>query len=99
MCRSTIVVPPALVLALWAGAARSTEPVRVVDEAVVRDARRPRTSIDRDGGIHVVSGSGDSIYHAASDDAKAFGPPVKVASEGKLSLGMRRGRKNGLSRG
>ncbi|MEX0610517.1 MAG: sialidase family protein [Pirellulales bacterium] len=99
MCRSTIVVPPALVLALWAGVARSTEPVRAVDEAIVRDARQPQAAIDRDGGIHVVFGSGDSIYHAASDDAKAFGPPVKVASEGKLSLGMRRGPRIAIARG
>jgi hypothetical protein len=70
-----------------------------VDEAIVRDARQPQAAIDRDGAIHVVFGSGDSIYHAASDDAKAFGPPVKVASEGKLSLGMRRGPRIAIARG
>jgi hypothetical protein len=57
----------------------------------VRDARQPQAAVDADGGIHVVFGSGDSIYYCQSDDGTTYSSPTLVSAAGKLSLGMRRG--------
>jgi hypothetical protein len=54
--------------------------------------RQPQASVSRDSVIHVVYGSGDSVFYAASDSGGAtFAAPVKAFDCPNLSLGMRRG--------
>lgn len=79
---------PTLVLACLPFAS-GAEPVLV--SGAVRDARQPQAVVDTDGHVHVVFGSGDKIYYCRSDDGQEFGSPVPLATQGRLSLGMRRG--------
>jgi hypothetical protein len=85
-------VPRILAAALClacASRAMAAEPVLVSGN--VHDARQPQAAVDEQGRIHVVFGSGDSMYYCRSDQSDGFLPPVEVPSTGKLSLGMRRG--------
>lgn len=53
---------------------------------------QPQVTVAPNGSIHIVFGSGEDIYHVASDDrGRTFAAPTKVASLPKLALGMRRG--------
>ncbi len=57
-----------------------------------RDARQPQVAVDPTGKVYLVFGVEDAIYCTVSEDGgKSYRPPVKVAAEGSLSLGMRRG--------
>jgi hypothetical protein len=53
--------------------------------------RQPQLAVDGSR-LALAYGSGDRVYFAESKDAgKSWGKPVVVSSQGKLSLGMRRG--------
>ncbi len=54
--------------------------------------RQPQLALDRNGGLHLVFGSGNNLYHCLSGDGGAtFTDAVSVGSAKFLSLGMRRG--------
>jgi hypothetical protein len=75
---------------LLCGAALSAEPVRIAADSAP-NARQPQAAIDPAGRIHVVFGSGDSIFHCQSAAGATFDSPTRIPTQGKLSLGMRRG--------
>lgn len=79
-----------LIALLFIVPALHAAPVHVVGSADP-SAKQPQLAIAPDGGIHVVFGSGQSIFHTASRDGRVFSLPVKIGSLEKLALGMRRG--------
>jgi hypothetical protein len=85
--------------ALAVGAQNTIPEVRVVylpDEALV-----PDVMMDGAGVLHMVYGLGDHAWYVRSaDDGRTFSPPVKVNTEGKVTLKMgERGPKLALGRG
>ena len=79
-----------LISLLFIASTACAEPVRVV-EISDPPAKQPQLAIAPDGGIHVVFGSGNAIFHTASRDGRAFSTPEKIGELEKLALGMRRG--------
>src|SRR5262245_60676353 len=54
--------------------------------------QQPQVAVAPNGSIYLVYGSENSVYCAVSrDHGKSFLPPVLVADQGPLSLGMHRG--------
>jgi hypothetical protein len=69
----------------------AAESVRVLPPEF-RDARQPQVAVDPAGKVYLVFGVEDAIYCTVSEDGgTSYRLPVKVAEEGSLSLGMRRG--------
>lgn len=75
-----------LACAAHAGAAEPT----VVSRGAP-DALQPQAAVDEQGQVHVVFGSGDSLFYCRSGDGRDFSEPVELPTGGKLALGMRRG--------
>jgi hypothetical protein len=72
--------------------ALSAEPVCVVPEGTLKDARQPQAAVTAEGTIYVAFGAGHALYCSVSTDGgKSFGKPVHVGSVKALSLGARRG--------
>lgn len=68
------------------------EPVRVVPEDVVPNARQPQAAVGEDGTIHLACGAGETIYYTASHDGgRNYPRPVQVDRLPRLALGLRRG--------
>lgn len=80
-------------LALVAALALAAPPaVPVAAAPAFPNAQQPQAAVDPAGRIYVAFGVGNAIYCTASaDGGKTYEKPVKVAEEGELSLGMRRG--------
>ena len=54
--------------------------------------KQPAVAVDHHNTVKVVFGQGEEIFYAASrDGGQTFTPPVRVAQQGKLALGMTRG--------
>jgi hypothetical protein len=63
-----------------------------IGQGQIVGAKEPQAAIGTNGRVFVAFGAGEEVYAAVSGDSgKTFGTPVRVGSEGNLSLGMRRG--------
>src|SRR5687767_2274105 len=66
--------------------------VNVTPPGVLMDAREPQVAVASSGKVFVTYGAGNAVYcSTSSDSGRTYGPPIKVAEAGVLSLGMRRG--------
>jgi hypothetical protein len=85
----------ALLLCGWqayALAAPAPEALLVTPAGALREAREPQVAVDGSGDVYVTYGAKNALYCSVSKDGgRTYASPVKVAEEGVLSLGMRRG--------
>ncbi len=68
----------------------SAAPVEIIPPEL-RGAVQPQVAIAPSGGVHVVFGKDNSVFHTTSPDGRTFSAPVKVGELDKLALRMRRG--------
>ena len=67
-------------------------PVVSIGQGQIVGAKEPQAAVGTNGRVFVTFGAGEEVYAAVSaDSGKTFDTPVRVGSEGNLSLGMRRG--------
>jgi hypothetical protein len=90
MCRLLVMV--GLVSVSILGAADAAIPIAIAPAPEFSPARQPHVAIAPTGAILVTFGVGNAVYLAKSGDGgRSFTPPVKVAEQGVLALGKRRG--------
>jgi len=71
----------------WAGAT-----VEIAKGSGLQGPRQPQATTSADGVIHLVYGSGDTIFYTASgNEGTSFSSPIRAFDCPNLSLGMRRG--------
>lgn len=72
--------------------AQQDAPTDVLPPKQFREAQQPQVAVSPSGQVHLVFGSGRSVFCTTSvDGGRTFGGPVKVGELGALALGMRRG--------
>ena len=69
-----------------------TRPIQVAPEAIRTAANQPQLAVMKDGTTLLTFGAGDTVYFASSQNGgQSWSAAVEVGSNGKLSLGNRRG--------
>jgi hypothetical protein len=67
-------------------------PAEIARGKAPQHPQQPQLAVDAKGAIHVVYGTGDTVYYTRSDDSdKSFAPAVDLPPVAHMSLGMRRG--------
>src|SRR5262245_19203109 len=81
----------ALISAVLASSLMANEVHEFASGKAGASPQQPQVAVAPNGSIYLVYGSENSVYCAVSRDrGKSFLPPVLVADEGPLSLGMHR---------
>jgi hypothetical protein len=88
MCRSLA----CWVLSVIATPLFSAEPIVIASGDGPTAPKQPQVAVFTDGTVHLVYGSGDSVFHCRSTDGgSSFEKPKEAFRVSHLSLGMRRG--------
>lgn len=70
----------------------AAEPVVVATSAGGPSPKQPQAAVTTDGTVHLIYGSGETVFHSRSTDAgTTFTKPQEVFRVSNMSLGMRRG--------
>lgn len=80
------------VVVLLAMPVLAAEPVVVATSGAGQPPKQPQAAVATDGTVHLIYGSGESVFHCRSTDAGAtFTKPQEAFRVSNMSLGMRRG--------